>query len=172
MTDDIDARFDDIVAKRRDGTLIAGIITAVCLVLATLLHVWQQSFVGSAAAAGLQRWVGPLTTALAITGGVLGGLAVWERITGPRAATSEESRGRAARRLLWVGVGLVAVFVLWTVVDTLFLFAAISDPTAGNPGPVLQWLSLALYWVPMVLLQLGLTLVALSLWARWSTSLP
>lgn len=173
MADDVDARFNDIIAERRDGTLAAGIAAVVCILLAAALYVWQGSFVSTPSAAALQVWLAPLSSALAIAGGVLGGLAVWERMTGPRAAASPERRRSGARRLLWVGLALVAVFVAWQVVDFLLVVAAMQD--LGNPAwihPALQWLSMLTMWLPTVVLQLGLTLVALSLWARWSTSLP
>lgn len=174
MADDIDARFNDIVAERRDGTLAAGIAAVVCILLAAALHVWQGSFVSTPTAALLLVWVTPLISVLVITAGVVGGLAVWERMTGPRAATSPERRRRGARRLLWVGLALVAVFVAWQVVEFLLVAAAMEN--IGNPSggihPALQWLSMLAMWLPSVVLQLGLTLVALSLWARWSTSLP
>lgn len=168
MTDETDARFDDIVAERRDGTLAGAVAAVVCILLSTVLHVWQGSFVSSPSAAGLQVWVGPLSSALLVAGGVLGGLAVWERMTGPRRVRSEEDRGRGARRMLWVGLVLVVAFVVWKVVDFLLVMAAMG----GDPAPVAPWLSLVLMWLPPVSLQMGLTLIALSLWARWATSLP
>lgn len=171
MTDDTDARFNDIVAERRDGTLAGGIAAAICILLGMALHVWQGSFVATPSAAGLQIWVAPLSSALLVAGGILGGLAVWERMTGPRVARSEEHRSRGARRMLWVGLVLVAVFIAWTVVEFLVVMAAMgNDPTAVHPA--LQLLSFAAMLLPTVVLQLGLTLVALGLWARWSTSLP
>lgn len=168
MTDNMDERFEDIVAERRDGTLAAGIAAAVCILLSSALYVWQGSFVSSLAGVGLQVWVAPLSSALLVAAGVLGGLAVWERMTGPSRVRSEERRSRGARRMLWVGLVLVAGYVVWQVVDFMLVMAAMG----GVPAPTTPWLALPFQWVPTVALQLGLTLVALSLWARWSTSLP
>ncbi|MCC2594578.1 hypothetical protein LKO27_14320 [Tessaracoccus sp. OS52] len=152
---------EDTTYSNSTATMRGGMAALVLLLLGVAGRFWQRSMVDTPAAATVQSFSGPFFEALVTIGAVLGALWLWHRVTGRDASAGSK---RAGARLLWVGLGLILMFVLvqFLWVRLVFLGGPEADPVIA--GWVIELTSLLL----SVLFPVGLVLVGLSLWSRWS----